>query len=158
MSSMAKEITREWFIGFTEGEGCWTWLGKWNNTTRNNLRVYYRRGQPQFLVGQNGRQVLDEIATWLAAQGIVARVWPKKKNGRGTDGDEATGLGAFELRVVGYANAERLCAIFEGRLRIDFKREQFERWRDRVMDPRTRGAVADDEILGPVPQRERADA
>lgn len=143
-------VTLDWFVGFTEGEGCWTWLGKWNNTTRGGKRVYYRRRQPQFLVAQNGRQVLDLMAAFLAGHGIVARVWAKSKNGRGHDGLE-DGSGAHELRVVGYENARRLCALFEGRILADHKRAQFERWRDEVNDSRKRGPVREDEIMGPVP-------
>lgn len=139
-------ISTDWFIGFVEGEGCWTWLAKWNNTTRAGKRVYYRRRQPQFIVAQNGRQILDDIATWLAANDIRARVWPKRKHGRGRDGD-AEGNGAFELRVIGYANARKLVDIFTGRLHSDRKRLQFEAWSREVMDERNRGPVPDDQII-----------
>lgn len=146
---MKPKISKDWLIGFTEGEGCWTWLGKWNNTTRDGKPVYYRRRQPQFLLAQKGRQVLDEVATFLMAKGVTTvGIWKKKKYDRCNDNEN------YELRVVGFQNAKIICNIFDGNLRIDYKRKQFESWRDEVMCHLKKWRdVHDDEIIGPAPER-----
>jgi hypothetical protein len=109
--------------------------------------VLYRRPQPQFLLAQKGREILDRIALFIREKtGATVRVWAKRKSGRGQDG-AADGSGNHELRVLGYLNCRVLFPLFDGAIRSEKKRRQYEAWRARILSQRSPGRVPDADLI-----------
>lgn len=144
------KITLDWLIGFTEGEGCFTSLGKYNNTTLNGKRWYYRRFQPQFLIAQKGRQVLDDIVIFLKKYDIVANVWLKKNYQHKEDERYQN----HELRVCGFKNCKKIIKLFNNNLRVDYKRKQFEKWKREILNICISEKVKSEDLIRPVESKE----
>jgi hypothetical protein len=132
-----EEINLDWLVGFIEGEGCFTCLSKFNNTTFQGKRWYYKKYQPQFLIAQKGRQVLDKIVKFLSKYKVKARVWLKQ-----------TGKDNYELRVCGYDNCLKIINLLEGRFQVDYKREQFEKWKLKINENKNkRGKIKKEDLI-----------
>jgi hypothetical protein len=132
-----------WLAGFHEGEGCFTFVSKHNNTSRNGKRYYYKRRQPQWVLSQIDRRILDLIAEFLCGKGIRARVW--RKSNKPTESHK------WEVRVVGWANCNRLAKLLRPRLLAEHKQEQLDRWIKTVAEDKPAGSVPDSMLLGEVP-------
>lgn len=118
-----KLLNDGWIIGFIEGEGCFTIAGKWNNTTKNGVKVPYRCITPAFLVAQKDPLILERVREFFNQFEVRGRVWPKTKN-----------KDNFEYRVLGFKNCYKLIMFFENRLESNYKAAQFQKWKGRIFE------------------------
>jgi hypothetical protein len=92
-------LSDDWIIGFTEGEGC--------------FGIYSKRGKKTtlFCITQKEREILDDIKSFFGFGSVSYdnHVW------------------RYQVRK--YKDQLSLKDFFEGRLRSDTKRIQFERWK-----------------------------
>lgn len=93
------KLSDDWVIGFTEGEGCF------------GIRLSRGKTVATFCITQKEREILEEIKRFFRFGRVYYR------------------LGIWRYYVLRYKDQLYLKDFFEGRLRSEKKRIQFERWK-----------------------------
>jgi len=110
-------LTKNWIIGFTDGDGCFTIHQNWNNTTKNGKRILYKQKRPTFSIAQGEKEILKKIRNYFTKLGVYGRVWLKK-----------IGTTNYEYRTVGYKNCKIIANFFRGKLHTKNKIKRFKKW------------------------------
>ena len=105
-------LNADWVVGFTEGEGTFTVHAHWNHTTRDGMTVQYRIDSPTFQVAQKGREVCDLLVEFFGFGFVNYRAQSD----------------SWEYRVIGYEKCRRIALFFRGRLVLEKRRLQFDKW------------------------------
>lgn len=103
------KLSDDWIIGFTEGEGCFF--------------TYSRKGRKcktaGFCITQKEKEILEEIKQFFGFGYVTFQPYEPYE---GTNG-------VHRYHVTKYENQLFLKDFFEGRLRSETKRVQFEQWK-----------------------------
>lgn len=108
---MRMELSRDWIIGFAEGEGSFSW--KWVRGKKN----------PLFCITQKEKGILEQIKNYFGF-GLLCR----KRN---CDNENDV---CWQYHVQKYRNLCTIQEFFRGNLRSSKKQKQFEEWTQMLDD------------------------
>jgi hypothetical protein len=115
------ELDKGWIIGFTEARGVFTKNKiKIKRKTKKGEKVYLYSNPTFYLVNKDSSAL--EVARALLGLGKV------KKHGP-----------VFHLEIRRKAESIRLAEFLEGRFRSELRAQQFEAWRQQVLQWKSRG-------------------
>jgi hypothetical protein len=107
---MGRSLTKDWIIGFTEGEGCFH-FSKGNSKSRGSKAI--------FDISQDERYILEQIRDFFGF-GCIRRV-------RRPDGT------SFRFYVQKFSDILRLVDFFEGNLKSKKRWKQFKAWKKSII-------------------------
>ena len=114
-------MNEDWLIGFTEGEGCFTYHSYKGGIRKNGTRTIYKFPSPTFQISQCDKEIIEKIKEYFKKTGINGSITKrpriKKQHHQ-----------AYEFRVYGRKNNLKIFLFFKDKLITKNKKRQFETW------------------------------